>query len=172
MNEKEQADSESAQENHYEKDKDEIMTKTLEKLKEFKVQRDAVEKIKEAMDAEQQKFNEAHKVEIVSLAQNRERLNLMEDGLRDLALEEYALTKDKKLTGGMGIRILKKLDYESDKALIWAEQHHIGLTLDKRAFESFAKSQEADLKKAKLDFVTIREEATATIPKEIKIEDG
>ena len=169
-----EADAEGQAMNEQEaKNIDEIRTKMSEDLKEFcelkKIVEDTGNKLQEEKEILMKKWEEEHQTELNTLNIAKGDLSDVETELRALALEDYAITREKKLLGGLGIRIMKKLNYEPDKALVWAEEHGIGLTLDKRAFESFAKSQESDLKKAKLDFVEFKEEATATIPKEIKL---
>ena len=144
---------------------DDIRKKELEKLKELYATRNAVDSINSKFIEQKEQWEKEHANEIVELNKGKEDIALIETELRDLALADYDITKEKKLTGGLGIKIMKKLEYEPDKAFNWAEKHGIGLELNKRAFESFVKSQEKDLKKAKLDFVSIKEKATATIPK-------
>ena len=154
---------------------DEIRTKMAEKLKELSAVREAVEsigkKLQTQREAQREQWEKEHENEIGALNKGKEELSNVETELRALGLADYAITREKKLLGGLGIRIMKKLEYEPGKAFNWAEKHGIGLALDKRAFESFAKSQENDLKKAKLDFVEFKEEPITTIPKEIKIKD-
>ena len=167
---KAQAEQE-AEQDAIEHNVNEIRTKMAEKLKELSAVREAVGSIDKKLQAQREQWEKEHENEIGALNKGKEDLAGVETELRALALGDYAITREKKLTGGLGIRIMKKLEYEPNKAFNWAEVHGIGLMLDKRAFESFAKSQEKDLKKAKLDFVIIKEEPSATIPKEIKIEN-
>ena len=67
--------------------------------------------------------------------------------------------------GGIGIRIINKLQYHENSAIKWAEENMpvaIKKVLDKKTFESFAKT-------ADLEFVDKIENVTVTFPKEIKI---
>lgn len=92
-----------------------------------------------------------------------EKMLVCEESIRSQALVEFKETGDKKLRGGVGIRVLKKLDYEASEALSWAKKHSLALSLDKRAFEKIAKADS-------IDFVKITEEPIATIPSIIQLE--
>lgn len=85
-----------------------------------------------------------------------------EESIRTQALVEFKNTGEKKLDGGVGIRVLKKLDYDTSEAFSWAKNHSLALSLDKKAFEKIAKADN-------IDFVKITEESTATIPTIIKL---
>ncbi len=85
--------------------------------------------------------------------------------LWDQAEREFEETKQKKLLGGIGIRVLTKLNYEEGEAMIWAGLNMpvaIKKVLDKKQFESFAKTNE-------LDFVKKEEKVSVTFPSEIII---
>ncbi len=85
--------------------------------------------------------------------------------LWDQAEREFEETKQKKLLGGIGIRILSKLNYSEDIARGWAEENMpiaVRKVLDKKQFETFAKENE-------LDFVKKEEKVSVTFPKEIII---
>lgn len=88
-----------------------------------------------------------------------------EGKLREITLEVYRLTGNKKPAAGVGIRELTKLEYDPKDALVWAMKHQIALSLDKSSFEKFAKA-------TPLEFVTISEEAQATIATDlVKVEE-
>ena len=92
-------------------------------------------------------------------------VNVIKEEVKLSALEDFKETGEKKLLGGIGIRIFMKLDYSEDAALKWAKENMqvaIKQAIDKRKFENFAKT-------AELDFVTVRQSTTVTFPKEIKI---
>lgn len=80
------------------------------------------------------------------------------------AKQEYEATTQKKLLGGIGIRIVKLLTYELPEALSWAKKHDMALSLDKKLFENIAKTQ-------LLPFVDISEEVKVTFPREIVLEE-
>ncbi len=85
--------------------------------------------------------------------------------LRIDAEEEFKETGNKKLLGGIGIRILTKLNYEEKDAIDWAGTKMpvaLKTVLDKKQFETFAKTNE-------LDFVNKEEKVSVTFPKEIII---
>ena len=99
-------------------------------------------------------------IEVVSHTQEE-----IKEKVRVEAVEEYVKTGFKKLLGGIGIRILSKLVYFEPEAMTWAEENMpiaIKRVLDKKQFESFAKSSE-------LDFVESEEKTVVTFPKEIII---
>ena len=75
--------------------------------------------------------------------------------------DEYKETGDKKLLGGIGIRVSKKIDYDPAEALKFAKEKNMFLQLDKKAFEKVAGG-------LGLDFVKSKDIETVTYPKEIK----
>lgn len=85
-----------------------------------------------------------------------------EDFLRKLTLAAYHADGNKKPAPGVGIRIVNKCEYDTEKAFQYAKLHGVCLKLDVRAFEALAmKSNDTDIP------VVIMEEAQATIAKEI-----
>lgn len=76
--------------------------------------------------------------------------------LRELTIEAYKETGNKKPAEGVGIRELIKLEYDPKDALKWAMEHQIALSLDKSGFEKIAKT-------TPLEFVTTIPEIQATI---------
>lgn len=97
--------------------------------------------------------------------------NMIEEGIDRLkgdiwvmAHADFKETGEKKLLGGIGIRVGVKLFYDDRAAMYWALDHKMCLKLDSRNFEKIAKTQE-------IDFVKKEEVITVTFPKEIKIED-
>ena len=85
---------------------------------------------------------------------------IAEAKLRDLALKSYAITGEKIVAPGVGIRVMTRLYYEGYKAMDWAMEHKLALKLDSSAFEKIAKTNN-------LPFVTISEEPSATIATEL-----
>lgn len=79
-----------------------------------------------------------------------------EETLREMTLAEYERTKDKHPAPGVGIKVGTRLDYNEHDAFAWAVVHEMALSLNRKSFEAHAKISQ-------LDFVTITEEATATI---------
>ena len=83
-----------------------------------------------------------------------------ETELREMTLQEYVETGNKSPLPGIGIRIMTRLNYESQKAMEWAMEHKLALKLDSSAFEKIAKT-------SNLPFVSITDEPTATIATEL-----
>ena len=84
-----------------------------------------------------------------------------EDVLRELAIKTYAVTGDKAVAPGIGIRVMTRLNYESKEAMEWAVKHELALKLDTSAFEKIAKTNN-------LPFVNITEEPLATIATDLQ----
>lgn len=93
-----------------------------------------------------------------------EQIEVLKSSLKGQGLDEYAETESKQLTGGLGIRYSKTLDYDEAKAFAFAKEKNMFLQLDKKTFEKAAPS-------LGLDFVTQGEKISVTFPKEIKLED-
>ena len=78
------------------------------------------------------------------------------------ALEEFKESGEKKLYGGIGIRESPTLSYPADKALEFAKEKGMFLSLDKKSFDKVADS-------LGLDFVTTGKKTTVTFPKVVKL---
>ncbi len=87
-----------------------------------------------------------------------------EEMLREMALQVYAITKEKAVAPGIGIRVRTCLNYDSKEAMGWALEHKLALKLDTSNFEKIAKT-------SNLPFVSITEEPQATIATELKKEE-
>lgn len=96
------------------------------------------------------------------LGQANIELKVAEEKLRAATLAAYQETGNKKPAPGVGIRIMKALDYEECQAIEWAVEAGAGncLKLDKKNFEKAAEA-------LALDFVTINNVPQATIAKEL-----
>lgn len=79
-------------------------------------------------------------------------------------LEQYEETGNKVTKFGIKVQETNTFDYDKSKALQYAKDHNLFLALDKKSFESFAKSTEEEL-----DFVTKGKGTRVTWPKEITI---
>lgn len=86
-----------------------------------------------------------------------------ESKLRQLTLEAYEETGEKKPAEGVGIREVTHLDYDPKEALQWAIKHVMCLQLDRKAFEKVAQIDPPE-------FVSITKAAQATIAQELKVE--
>ncbi len=110
-------------------------------------------------------FETRNQVIIGLIETEKEQEEELKEILRTQAEEEFKEKGIKKLLGGIGIRVLTKLNYEEENAMNWAEGNMpvaIKRVLDKKQFESFAKEN-------KLEFVFKEEKVTVTFPKEIII---
>ena len=80
-------------------------------------------------------------------------------------LEDYNTIGVKTFQGGLAIRLNNRVNYKPVVALEWAKVNMSAIvkqTLDKRAFEKFAKELD-------LDFVELTKEPSVTYPAELKI---
>jgi len=110
-------------------------------------------------------FEKTHEDKISRITDIKDILNSAEDELRVIATKEYSQNteKNKKLYGGVEIRVVKTMTYSNDTAFTWAEKHGIALKLDDKIFKKIARVLD-------LNFVWDEIDITATIPKNIKIE--
>ena len=122
---------------------------------------DAKAKLKEL----RMEFDEQNKDLVSTIKGLEENLCCYKDDLTKEAIDEYNELQVKKLTGGIGIRIGTVLEYDPDLALSWAMEHGLCLALDKKSFETIAKTQS-------LNFVNYDEKITVTFPKDIKLEES
>lgn len=96
------------------------------------------------------------------VADAKSEMNAAENALRAAGLAHYeAYPESKKLPFGLGVRVTAALVYDADAAFAWAMEHKMALTLDRKAFESIAKANP-------LEFVTVEETPTITIPTDSK----
>ncbi len=117
------------------------------------------------LNGKQFEFNEANKELIESIEKASSDEFEIKEKVKVEAIAEFEKTKEKKLLGGIGIRILSKLIYSESDAMNWANENMpvaLKTVLDKKQFETFAKSSE-------LDFVDKEEKISVTFPKEITI---
>jgi len=87
----------------------------------------------------------------------------LKQAINPLALAEFIGTGSKKLEGGVGIRSSKKIKYDPAKALDFAKEKDMFLTLDVKAFESAAP-------KLGLTWVTVDTVHSVTFPKVILLD--
>ena len=112
-----------------------------------------------------EQFKESNSVLIEEINQILNSFNETKEEIKIEAIGEFKINGEKKLLGGIGIRISKKLDYSEENALDWAVDNMpiaIKTILDKKQFESFAKTND-------LEFVKKEESISVTFPKEIKL---
>ena len=90
-----------------------------------------------------------------------------EAALHQATLAAFQATGDKAPAPGVGIREVTKFRYNMDKALRWALDHHLALTLEVKAFETLCKS--ASTRPA---FVEVHTVATPTISASLSKGEG
>lgn len=130
-----------------------------------------LQKARTELEYQKNALAEKHEAYLESTADIREIIRATEEQidfltaeLKTQGLDEYAETGNKQLTGGLGIRCSKSLEYDESKAFEFAKEKDMFLQLDKKAFEKVAPS-------LGLDFVTQSEKISVTFPKEIQLED-
>ncbi len=119
----------------------------------------------ELLSKKQDEFETLNKVLIETIEIKKTNQEGLKEVLRIEAEEEFKEKGEKKLLGGIGIRILTKFLYTEGHAIKWARDKMpvaIVESIDKKQFENFAKDNE-------LDFVEKEEKITVTFPKEIII---
>lgn len=136
------------------------MTELREQINTVVEAREKARELKRQRDVLLEEWNKANQVLFDTLTQAGAEVAEAEAKLRELALQSYAETGEKTVAPGIGIRVMSRLDYDTKVAMEWAMEHSLALTLDKKSFETFAKA-------TPLEFVTISEEATATIATEL-----
>lgn len=133
-----------------------------QKLTEYKELEIKRETHKSLLDSLKQKFEDENRDLINELNEINQKQEEIKQFAREKALEEYSKTGNKKLQYGLGIRVLTKLEYDEERALKWAFAHNLCLTLDTKAFERIAKTQQ-------IEFVKSVETPTATFPSKLEI---
>ncbi len=63
-----------------------------------------------------------------------------EADLREAALAEYRETGNARPIAGVQVKIFLELAYDPKEALKWAKEHFLAIALDRKEFESIAKS--------------------------------
>jgi hypothetical protein len=135
---------------------------SVEQLQDFKWAQEDLDKLKQELCIKKAEFDEQNMELVKNIFSLQESIEAKKFDLRQDALCEYQETKNKSLTGGLGIRCMTKLIYEEEEAFDWAKEHSLCLKLDSKAFEQIAKSQD-------INFVEKKEELAVTFPKELKL---
>lgn len=136
-----------------------------ENLTSLKATQIHLEALREMLEKLREEFNSNNKELLDSIEKVSNDEDEVKDKIRIEAVEEFDKTGQKKLLGGIGIRVLSKLIYSESDAMTWADENMpiaIKKVLDKKQFETFAKGTE-------LEFVDKEEKASVTFPKEITI---
>lgn len=85
----------------------------------------------------------------------KEQLDEAEQALRDLAVEGFEETAQKKVIDGVSIRVSAGIDYDEDLALEWCETHlpaAIKRSVDRPTFEATVKNLPADKRPEFVEF--------------------
>lgn len=137
----------------------------LLKLQQLVENQNKMKDLIELLKSKKEEFEMDNAVLIGSIKEKDEEENILKSELKIQALCEFRDTQNKKLLGGIGIRVGTKLQYEEKDAIVWATENMpvaIKSIIDKKMFEGFAKG-------AELDFVEKEENVSVTFPKEIKL---
>lgn len=135
-----------------------------EKLKELKEKLELLEQRTNELKNKKQQFEEENIELIEHINQLNTDITNCKDILRENAETGFLQDGNKKRLGGIGIRVGTALVYDINQALSWAKEHSLCLSLDKRAFEKIAKTQD-------IDFVDMKERITVTFPSVIDLGD-
>lgn len=133
-------------------------------LKEYIGCENILETLKDEMRIKKAAFDAENEEITTRITELTDQLNQHKETITAQAKDEYEATAEKKLLGGIGIRIVKILEYAPTEALVWAKKHDMALLLDKKVFEKIAKTNP-------LPFVNISEYVKVTFPKDIILED-
>lgn len=138
-----------------------------ESLKLYSVKSKELELSKELLDEKRKQFDIQNNDLISEITNLDSQVNGIKDIVKEQAETQYKETGEKKLMGGIGIRILTKLDYASQEAIGWAKTNMpiaVLEVLDRKQFETFAKNND-------IAFVTKEESVCVTFPKELNINE-
>jgi hypothetical protein len=138
-------------------------TMDKEKLIKLNAEMALLSKRKKEFDKRIKTFEEANATLKSLMAVSGDKINVLKSELSVEAEEEFDKTGNKKLDGGIGIRVSKTVEYPADKALAWAKEKDMFLQLDDKAFKKAASG-------LNLDFVEQVEKITVTFPKEIVLD--
>lgn len=136
-----------------------------ENIKLLKMKQEKLAKLKDNLEIKRVEFEEANtelfeEIKLVSESCDETKAEVSEE-----AIEEFKSTGEKKLLGGIGIRVLSKISYSEQDAINWSETNMpiaVKKAIDKKQFERFAKDND-------LVFVNKEEKISVTFPKEIII---
>ena len=118
--------------------------------------------VKEELGKKNIEFKEVNKELFAQIEQIGKEICQIENDIEESALCDFVKTKEKKLTGGIGIQDRKNISYDETLAFKWAKEHGLCLKLDDTAFKKIAETQD-------LEFVNIDKDWKVTFPKQIKL---
>ena len=137
--------------------------KITEKAKEAKVILSEMNKLSLSVKKREDELQEELKNDKEKLALLKSQFDATNADICELGKAYFKDTTNKNLVGGYKIQERKKIEYDETKALAWAKEKDMFLSLDKKSFEKAVEG-------LSLDFVTISKESSLAIPKEIVID--
>ena len=122
--------------------------------------------LKEEKIAAMEQFEQEHVSLFDAITKVTDDINTLKDGIMRQAIEEHSATGERKLAGGVGIRMMTDLIYDETIALQWAKDHEMALMLDAKLFGKLAKEGVVGD-----DIVKTEPRVQVTFPEEITIEE-
>lgn len=104
-------------------------------------------------------FRDEHAELIAAADKAKGDVAAQEQALRTLIKAAYDATGNKQPGRGLGIRVESKVAFDEAKALKWAVEHRLCLSLDSGAFKKLMLATPSE----RPDFVTVKDMATTTI---------
>lgn len=139
------------------------LTELKEQIKQVARAREEARKLADEKEAAYRLWAEANQTLLNDADEAKLYQADQEAKLRELTLEAYHETGEKKPAPGVGIRETTRLVYEVPRAHSWAMEHKMALKLDVAAFEKIAKVDPPE-------FVSVEVIPQATIAQELKVE--
>lgn len=132
--------------------------------KAYKSLEEAVAEKRQALDEEiarmEAQFGDVYGNLIANLEEAKKGYEMADEQLRQEAVNRYLAFGEKYIDEHVSVRVNTSLEYDQGKALEWATEHNLCLTLDKKAFDKVAGT-------VNLDFVEKVEKPSAVIKKEM-----
>jgi len=133
--------------------------------------REVVADQKEALDMRMRDWEIENEMLLTAQKEEKAALLVAENTLRELTLAAYqADPNNKKPAPGVGIKLIKQVEYDPIFALQWAKDQGVALKLDASAFEKAVLAfSEADRENLGLNEISnVWERPTATISKNLE----
>lgn len=137
--------------------------KITEKAKEAKSILREMNELSSAIKKREDELQEELKNDKEKLALLKSQFDTTNAEICELGKAYFKETTNKNLVGGYKVQERKKIEYDETKALAWAKEKDMFLSLDKKSFEKAVEG-------LSLDFVTISKEPSLAVPKEIVID--
>ena len=101
--------------------------------------RQTVAGLRDELSQRRQQWEEQNASLIAQARGAEQELAEQESRLREMGLERFQETGDKRPGLGVEVKMFSEPRYEQDQALEWAIEHKLALSLDRKAFEGMAK---------------------------------